>query len=986
MRLAVATLGLALRYAPLPVGAQTCSVDGRFTLTDLTGQCSYDSLLEAYALQVFDAPGACAAGSGAASGSTARADLDAKLINATGAATGPEGAAVVCKALYDGQERVPFTNAADMGDDLHFEQQFYNGLSDWQDEVETTYEDYEGGRSSYLKEDAAKVREFYEGDGQYARVAWPASLTNFEASTCTSHAAMCCWPKDRQANDNNGNCATPYDENCVDKDPADNTNLCFADLHKGDATSKFGSARGFAAFPSDNGDGEGAIHCHGFAWADDEHDAISRYIGNNLFYVSMYDHMYVRGYVKNVPGMPMCGCLDQMPLATRSDCTQVDLEEEWEVDYDPDAAVPFAPKMKNVYVDFNACQGRDNRNNDLWAYAARLYDQGRMTRHQFGKVGRVLTNDADCLHGTKKALHDKGYVAGHHHNRTMWTLVAGRDGLYRGEPHGRTAFDKLLFEHSLTHGTVGDDGAAGGIVLRVCPHCRRTHRRVYYRRLTAPPTGFDILNNLLRYRNGNPATGNKWKEDFTLHSTYEDAVSGANPWQCKNDAFNYNAMFDGECSPSGARVGNQYSNWWWVPGPQPDVAFYVNAPQDSGPRDVDDDVNRNAGETDVDVGHTSKPGNTLEQDGTYHMTASGWDMWNQKDSFHYFSQPWAGDVDVKVRMSEFTNHANRHYSKGGLMLRSDNSPDATWVGNFLSYRKGVYFQRRKSKGNGSGNSANNWRTNPPQREMWLRIVKKDATIEFYTAPDGQDWTLRGTDTVFFPEDRYRVGLALTSNYDGHVAEAQFDGYEIAEYLFPTSAPSVSSAPTVYDPVEEIRTQRAGTYQAAADGTETFRGSGTDLWGRTDSFYFHSHQRPVAGDFTLTAYIADFPNWRANSRGGLMVRASLDPDAANAFVGAAGYRQGAVFQSRAAAGEETVHHKMVWANNENRFHVKLEKRGSALTASFRVGEADAWTVLGTTDLTFAGDTLYVGRAVTAGTDYQHALETLTMRDYALEVVV
>merc|ERR1711966_402019 len=81
---------------------------------------------------------------------------------------------------------------------------------------------------------------------------------------------------------------------------------------------------------------------------------------------------------------------------------------------------------------------------------------------------------------------------------------------------------------------------------------------------------------------------------------------------------------------------------------------------------------------------------------------------------------------------------------------------------------------------------------------------------------------------------------------------------------------------------------------------------------------------------------------------------------NASVGAAGYRQGAVFQSRAAAGEETVHHKMVWANNENRFYVRLEKRGSALTASFRVGEADAWTVLGTTDLTFAGDTLYVGR--------------------------
>jgi hypothetical protein len=52
-------------------------------------------------------------------------------------------------------------------------------------------------------------------------------LSNFQSSvtdtaglsTCTTNAAMCCWPKDRQANDNNGNCATPYDENCVNKDP-----------------------------------------------------------------------------------------------------------------------------------------------------------------------------------------------------------------------------------------------------------------------------------------------------------------------------------------------------------------------------------------------------------------------------------------------------------------------------------------------------------------------------------------------------------------------------------------------------------------------------------------------------------------------------------------------------------------------------------------------------------------------------------------------
>jgi hypothetical protein len=165
-----------------------------------------------------------------------------------------------------------------------------------------------------LQEDAEQVRVFYEGTAQGRRVEWPGTLKNFQSSvkdkddfaTCTTNAAMCCWPKDRQANDNNGNCATPYDENCVNKDPADNTDLCFVDLNRA-STDGYESDKGFLGFPQDNNDGEGAIHCHGLAWSNDVNDRTARYKANNLFFVSMYDHMYQRGYVKNIPGAPMCG-------------------------------------------------------------------------------------------------------------------------------------------------------------------------------------------------------------------------------------------------------------------------------------------------------------------------------------------------------------------------------------------------------------------------------------------------------------------------------------------------------------------------------------------------------------------------------------------------------------------------------------------------------------------------------------------------------
>jgi hypothetical protein len=67
-------------------------------------------------------------------------------------------------------------------------------------------------------------------------------------------------------------------------------------------------------FDDDNNseNAEGPVHCHGFAWANDPYDFTSRYKGNNLFFVSMYDHMNQRGYVRAVPGAPMCGCTEQV--------------------------------------------------------------------------------------------------------------------------------------------------------------------------------------------------------------------------------------------------------------------------------------------------------------------------------------------------------------------------------------------------------------------------------------------------------------------------------------------------------------------------------------------------------------------------------------------------------------------------------------------------------------------------------------------------
>ena len=178
-----------------------------------------------------------------------------------------------------------------------FDKEYYDGNTYWNEEYQTQYDRIVPGLdANKLKRDAEVVDDLYETVAERIPMEWPSHIENFEE--CEMRAAMCCWVSDRQANDNNGNCATPYDTRCVDADPGDNTDLCAVDMARSGTDSAHVND-GIALFDSNT---EGPVHCHGMAWGLDETEADARYKGNNLFYISMYDHMYQRGYVRNVPG------------------------------------------------------------------------------------------------------------------------------------------------------------------------------------------------------------------------------------------------------------------------------------------------------------------------------------------------------------------------------------------------------------------------------------------------------------------------------------------------------------------------------------------------------------------------------------------------------------------------------------------------------------------------------------------------------------
>jgi len=212
------------------------------------------------------------------------------------------------------------------------------------DHYPTSQDSYEGGR---------KISQF---NGKQVKSAYLSAPTiELEGGCPLTNTAVCCWHRDRQYFDNNGNCA-PAD--CANQMPGDNTDLCWTE--GGDDSPH----------PYPESVIEGDLHCHGFAWSvldDTAGDVNTNAKWNNLFYISMYDHLYTRGYVNSITDDPlimgdeqaMCGCSEDMSAkVARADCTEAIGRTNYTASLaDGLLSIEYAPA--SFQINFRACEGFD---------------------------------------------------------------------------------------------------------------------------------------------------------------------------------------------------------------------------------------------------------------------------------------------------------------------------------------------------------------------------------------------------------------------------------------------------------------------------------------------------------------------------------------------------------------------------------------------------------------------------------------------------
>ena len=99
-----------------------------------------------------------------------------------------------------------------------------------------------------------------------------------------------------------------------------------------------------------------------------------------------------------------------MPVVTRADCTQVDIESET-AEFSLRAvgdSIELTATISDLSIDFNACEGANGNNNDLAAYYERLVDEDKISEEKHADFEKTVVGKTYCPEAIASFLDDKG--------------------------------------------------------------------------------------------------------------------------------------------------------------------------------------------------------------------------------------------------------------------------------------------------------------------------------------------------------------------------------------------------------------------------------------------------------------------------------------------------------------------------------------------------------------------------------------------------
>ena len=344
----------------------------------------------------------------------------------------------------------------------------------------------------------------------------------------------------------------------------------------------------------------------------------------------------------------------------------------------------------------------------------------------------------------------------------------------------------------------------------------------------------------------------------------------------------------------------------------------------------------------VDVGSVGAVGGASFASGTFTIAGAGADVWGTTDAMRFVYQPLSGDGTIVARVASVQNVAP--WTKAAVTIRETLSPNAANAAMLVSAAKGLSFQQRAvtsgvTTATLTGGAA----------PAWIKLSRTGSTFTASRSSDGVAWTVVGSTTIAMARDVF-VGLFVTSHTAGQLASAAFDKVAVAQLGAPVGASSFHTADIGSVGV-------GGSAQMNAVGGYSLSGAGADVWGTADAFRYMYDQ--VTGDWDIETRVGAVDAVHGWTKAGVMIRESLQPDAAYAFV-AVTPAKGVALQYRSATAVASAQANVVSATAPQ--WVKLSRRGSQVSA-FRRTDAGTWQPLGSVNVSLSA-TVYVGVAVSS----------------------
>ncbi|HEX3720528.1 MAG TPA: PQQ-dependent sugar dehydrogenase [Verrucomicrobiae bacterium] len=174
----------------------------------------------------------------------------------------------------------------------------------------------------------------------------------------------------------------------------------------------------------------------------------------------------------------------------------------------------------------------------------------------------------------------------------------------------------------------------------------------------------------------------------------------------------------------------------------------------------------------MDIGDVGVNGEASFVAGKFNVLASGNDIWESADSFHFAfkSLPGNGQIVARVASFQYTDP----WAKAGVMLRENTSAGAKYVFVGFTGQGGSVLQTR-AVADRSSTSLDGPVAKPPG---WLKLVRHGEDFDSYVSADGTTWESAGHATVPMGKT-VLAGLAVTAHNNSALNSTLFDGVAIS---------------------------------------------------------------------------------------------------------------------------------------------------------------------------------------------------------------